>query len=70
MQKSTLLNEIKLMELKLHSLKVSIESEEPKIKSHSSANLYGILKGSEDITFEDIEVIKIKLKETFSAYSD
>lgn len=63
MQKTALLNEIKFMELKLQALKAQVESEEPKIKLHTSAGLYGILKGSEDIRIEDIEAIKIKLRE-------
>ncbi|HLE41963.1 MAG TPA: hypothetical protein VI956_10690 [Nitrospirota bacterium] len=64
MQKAELLNEIKLMELKLHALKAQVESGEPLIKKHSSANLYGLLKGCDDVTPEDINAVKIKLKET------
>ncbi len=64
MQKTMLLNEIKLMELKLHALKAQVESEKPKIKELSSANLYGLLQGSEDISAEDIDAVRIKLKET------
>ncbi len=63
MQKAELLNEIKLIELKLHALKAQVESGEPQVKEHSSANLYGLLQGSEDITPKDIEAVKIKLKE-------
>ncbi len=63
MQKTALLNEIKFMELKLHALKVQVESEKPVVKIHTSANLYSLLKGSEDITPEDIAAVKIKVKE-------
>lgn len=64
MYKSTLLNEIKLMELKLQALKTQVKSKKPKLKTHTSATLYGLLKGSQDITPEDIEAVKIKLKES------
>ncbi len=64
MQKGVFINEIKLLELKLNALKVKAASEEPEIKPHTSANLYGLLKGSEDITPEDIEAVKIKFKES------
>ncbi len=64
MQKTMLLNEIKLMELKLHALKAQVESGESMVKEHSSAHLYGLLQGSDDITPDDIEAVKIKLKET------
>lgn len=63
MEKAILLNEIKLMELKLHALKMQVEAEKPKTDTHTSANLYGLLKGSDDITVEDIETVKIKVKE-------
>lgn len=63
MLKGALLNEIKLIELKLNALKAKVVSEKPKIKSHTSANLHGFLKGTEDITPEDIDAVKIKLKE-------
>ncbi len=64
MQKGTLINEIKLLELKLTALKTKVASEESEIKTHTSANLYGLLKDSEDITPEDIEAVKIKFKES------
>jgi hypothetical protein len=64
MQKNMLLNEIKLMELKLHALKAQVDFGEPTIKEHSSADLYGLLQDSDDITLEDIESVRIKLKET------
>tara|TARA_B100000315_G_scaffold147013_1_gene136033 strand:- start:11693 stop:11890 length:198 start_codon:yes stop_codon:yes gene_type:complete len=64
MHKLGLLNEIKLMEMKLHALKAQVKSEESKIKTHTTANLYGLLKGSEDITSEDIDSVKFKLKVT------
>ncbi len=63
MEKAILLNEIKLMELKLHALKAQVEAEKPMIEAHTSANLYGLMKGSDDITIEDIEAVKIKVKE-------
>ena len=50
------------MELKLYVLKAQVEAEKPKIGIHTSASLYGILKGSDDITIEDIEAVKIKSK--------
>ncbi|KKO19791.1 MAG: hypothetical protein BROFUL_01518 [Candidatus Brocadia fulgida] len=60
MYKSALLTEIKLMELKLQALKTQVKSKKPKVKTHTSATLYGLLKGSQDITSEDIEAVKIK----------
>lgn len=63
MEKGILLNEIKLLELKLRLLKAMVASEETKAKSHTSADLYGLLKDSEDITPEDIDAVKIQLKE-------
>ncbi len=64
MEKAILLNEIKFMELKLHALKAQVGAEKPKIEAHTSASLYGLLKGSDDITIEDIEAVKIKGKES------
>lgn len=64
MHKATLLNEIKLIELKLQALKTQVKSKKPKVKTHTSATLYGLLKGSQDITAEDIEAVRIKLKES------
>jgi hypothetical protein len=64
MGKGILLNEIKLLELKLHELKAMVAAGEPKTKSHTSANLYGLLKDSDDITTDDIDAVKIRLKET------
>ncbi len=61
MSKTTLLNEIKFIESKLHALKAQIESKEP--EAPTSNSLYGILQGSDDITPEDIDAVKIKLKE-------
>lgn len=63
MKKTALLNEIKFIELKLHAIKTQVETEKPLVKAHTSENLYGLLKGSEDITPEDIEAVKIKVKE-------
>lgn len=40
------------------------ESAEPQVKEQSTANLYGLLQGSDDITAGDIDAVKIKLKET------
>ena len=62
-EKSTLLSEIKFIELKLKALKKMVESEGQEVESHTSANLYGILQGSDDITVEDINAVKISLKE-------
>ena len=63
MDKGILLNEIKLLELKLQMLKTMIAAEEAKTKSYTSADLYGLLKDSDDITSEDIDAVKIRLKE-------
>lgn len=63
MLKGALINEIKLIEIKLHALKAKVTSEEPKTKIYTSADLYGLLKESEDITPEDIEAVKIRIKE-------
>lgn len=52
-EKAFLLNEIKFTELKLHALKTLVEYEKPPVKVHTSEKLYGLLKGSEDITPED-----------------
>lgn len=65
MQKTPLLNEIKFLELRLHILKAQVQAEESSGDQLFSANLYGILKESEDITSEDIENVKIKLKELY-----
>jgi len=56
MEKNILMNEIKLIELKLNLLKA-------KIKTITSADLYGLLKNSDDITPEDIDAIKVRMKE-------
>lgn len=63
MEKAILLNELKFMEIKLHALKMQVEAAKPRTDIHTSANLYGLLKGSDDITIEDIETVKIKVKE-------
>jgi len=63
MDKGILFNEIKLLELKLQMLKTMIFAEEAKPKSYTSADLYGLLKDSDDITSEDIDAVKIRLKE-------
>ncbi|MBI5181866.1 MAG: hypothetical protein HZA06_03015 [Nitrospirae bacterium] len=63
MEKTALLNEIKFIELKLQALKAQVESKEPEAEAHTSDSLYGILKGGDDITAEDIDAVKIKLKE-------
>ena len=47
MEKAALLNEIKFMELKLHALKAQVEAGKPVFKARTSANLYGLLKGSD-----------------------
>jgi len=64
MEKGILMNEIKLLELKLRFLKAMVTNEGAKIKCHTSADLYGLLKDSEDITSEDIDAVKIRLKES------
>lgn len=64
MKKTELLNEIKFIELKLHALKTQVEFQKPPIKVHSTKDIYGLLSGSEDITPEDIEIVKIRLKES------
>ena len=63
MEKTALLNEIKFIELKLQALKAQVESKEPEVEVHTSDSLYGILQGGDDITAEDIDAVKIKLKE-------
>jgi hypothetical protein len=64
MQKVELLNESKLTELKLQALKAQVEAREPMVKEQASAQLYGLLKGGDDITPEDIEAVRIKLRES------
>jgi hypothetical protein len=64
MEKGILMNEIKLLELKLRFLKAMVTNTGGKIKSITSADLYGLLKDSEDITSEDIDAVKIRLKES------
>ena len=61
--KNALMNEIKLLELRLRMLKGMVLSSEAKTKSHTLADLYGLLKDSEEITREDIDAVKIRLKE-------
>jgi hypothetical protein len=63
MEKTVLMNEIKLIELKLSLLKAKITSDEPKTKTSTAVDLYGILKNSDDITPEDIDAIKVRMKE-------
>jgi len=63
MEKNILMNEIKLIELKLNLLKAKITGEEAKIKTITTADLYGLLKNSDDITPEDINAIKVRMKE-------
>jgi hypothetical protein len=58
------MNEIKLLELKLRMLKTMVGTEEIKARYITSADLYGLLKDSEDITPEDVEAVKIRLKES------
>jgi hypothetical protein len=64
MEKGILMNEIKLLELKLRFLKVMVADEGTKTKSYTSADLFGLLKDSDDITPEDIDAVKIRLKES------
>ena len=63
MAKIALMNEIKLLELKLQVLKAMAAEEKTEKKSCTSADLYGLLKDSDDITPEDIDAVKIRLKE-------
>ena len=63
MEKNILMNEIKLIELKLNHLKAKIAGDEVKIKIGTAADLYGLLKNSDDITPEDIKAIKVSMKE-------
>jgi hypothetical protein len=63
MEKGILMNEIKLLELKLRFLKAMVTNTGGKMKSITSADLYGLLKDSEDVTSEDIDAVKIRLKE-------
>jgi len=63
MEKNILMNEIKLIELKLNLLKAKIAGEGAKIKTITTADLYGLLKNSDDITPEDIDAIKVRMKE-------
>ena len=62
MEKGILMNEIKLLELKLRFLKAMVTNTGGKIKSITSADLYGLLKDSEDITSEDIDAVKMGSK--------
>ena len=63
MEKTALMNEIKLIELKLNLLKAKITGDEAKTKTSTAVDLYGILKNSDDITPEDIDAIKVRMKE-------
>jgi len=63
MEKNILMNEIKLIELRLNLLKAKIAGEETKIKTITTADLYGLLKNSDDVTPEDINSIKVRMKE-------
>jgi len=62
MEKNILMNEIKLIEFKLNLLKVKIVDEDAKVKTCAAADLYGLLKNSDDITSEDIDAIKVRTK--------
>jgi hypothetical protein len=57
------MNEIKLIELKLNLLKAKIAGEDAKTETCTAADLYGLLKNSDDITSEDIDAIKVRMKE-------
>jgi hypothetical protein len=63
MEKNILMNEIKLIELKLNLLKAKIAGEDAKTETCTAADLYGLLKNSDDITSEDIDAIKVRMKE-------
>ena len=62
MEKGILMNEIKLLELKVRFLKAMARDTRGKMKSTTSADLYGLLKDSEDITSEDIDAVKMGSK--------
>jgi len=62
MTKDAILNELKLIELRLNTLKARLVPE-PVSVPRTSADLYGILKGSDDITAEDIDAVKIRFRE-------
>jgi len=62
MEKNIFMNEIKLIELKLNLLKAKIADEKVKSKTITAADLYGLLKNSDDITPEDINAIKVRIK--------
>ena len=64
MEKGILMNEIKLLELKLRFLKAMVANTGGKMKSYNSADLFGLLKDSDDISPEDIDAVKIRLKES------
>lgn len=63
MATDALMNEIKLMELKLQALKAKVLSAPSPAGSRTVADLYGILKGADDITPEDVDAVRIKLRE-------
>ena len=63
MGKTILMNELKSIELKLNLLKAKITCEEAEIKTRTSADLYGLLQNSDDITSEDIDAVKVGIKE-------
>jgi len=62
MEKGILLKEIKLLELRLRILKAMVAGEGTKMKSYTSADLFGLLKDSDDITPEDIDAVKMGSK--------
>jgi hypothetical protein len=62
MEKGILLKEIKLLELRLRILKAMVADEGTKMKSYTSADLFGLLKDSDDITPEDIDAVKMGSK--------
>ncbi len=62
MEKNVLMNEIKLIELKLSLLKAKIAGDETKTRLGTSADLYGLFRNSDDLTPEDIDGVKIRMK--------
>jgi hypothetical protein len=60
MEKGILLKEIRFLELRLRILKAMVAAERTEAQFHTSADLYGLLKNSDDITPEDIDAVKIR----------
>jgi len=61
--KDLIASELKLVEPKPGVLKARMAAGPSPAASRSSADLFGLLKGSEEIAPEDIDAIKIRLRE-------